>query len=195
MCAYTVYKHTSPSGKVYIGITGKTPELRWRNGRNYKSCPYFHHAIQKYGWDNFTHEILFTGLTKEEACIKEGQLISEYQSDNPDFGYNLNSGGGAGFTGGHHSEETKLKIANAHKGMKMPPWSEEHKRKLSESLTNNPKKSKIVYQYDLDLNLIRTYPSVCEAYRQTLVSADRISKCARGKIKNAGGYIWSYTPI
>ena len=34
---YYVYKHTSPSGKVYIGITSKhPPERRWANGNGYK---------------------------------------------------------------------------------------------------------------------------------------------------------------
>ena len=48
------------------------PEKRWGvNGRNYKSSPHFYSAIQKYGWDNFEHNILFTNLTKEEACLKE----------------------------------------------------------------------------------------------------------------------------
>ena len=39
------------------------PEKRWgANGCNYKSSPHFYSAIQKYGWDNFEHNILFTGL-------------------------------------------------------------------------------------------------------------------------------------
>ena len=29
---YTVYMHTSPSGKRYIGITSTSVEERWRNG-------------------------------------------------------------------------------------------------------------------------------------------------------------------
>ena len=35
---YTVYKHTSPHGKVYIGITSQSPIRRWRkDGSGYKS--------------------------------------------------------------------------------------------------------------------------------------------------------------
>ena len=56
---YVVYKHVSPSGKLYIGITSQKPELRWNYGRNYKENPYFYNAIQKYGWDSFQHEILY----------------------------------------------------------------------------------------------------------------------------------------
>lgn len=61
---YTVYKHTTPSGKVYIGITGRAVEKRWENGSGYKSNKYFYSAIKKYGWDNIKHEIVCTGLSK-----------------------------------------------------------------------------------------------------------------------------------
>lgn len=30
---FTVYRHTSPSGKVYIGITCQDVKNRWQNGR------------------------------------------------------------------------------------------------------------------------------------------------------------------
>ena len=63
---YTVYKHTSPSGKVYIGITKRKPEYRWNKGKGYrKDQLLFYRAIKKYGWDNFTHEILYTGLSEK----------------------------------------------------------------------------------------------------------------------------------
>lgn len=32
---YTVYKHTFPNGKIYIGITKQAPSKRWRNGTGY----------------------------------------------------------------------------------------------------------------------------------------------------------------
>ena len=73
MADYIVYKHTSPSGKVYIGITGRTVKERWgKNGNGYKYCPYFYRAIKKYGWDNIKHEILYEGLTEDERSPKEG---------------------------------------------------------------------------------------------------------------------------
>lgn len=34
MGTYTVYKHTSPNGKVYIGITKLSVERRWQEGKN-----------------------------------------------------------------------------------------------------------------------------------------------------------------
>ena len=92
---YTVYQHKNKiNNKIYIGITSRKPEDRWgSNGNNYKTSPYFYAAIQKYGWDNFEHNILYTNLTKEEACLKEQELIKYFNSMNREYGYNQTSGG------------------------------------------------------------------------------------------------------
>lgn len=88
---FVVYKHTSPNGKVYIGITKQNPLYRWDNGMGYSGQPKFFRAIVKYGWDNIKHEILFTDLTEEEACAKEKELIQFY--DSAKSGYNASTGG------------------------------------------------------------------------------------------------------
>ena len=106
---YTVYKHTTPSNKVYIGITSKPVNARWRNGLGYKKQPYFYKAIQKYGWENIKHEIIAELLTKDEACKMEIHLISEYESTNRDNGYNSSTGGELTGEGHEVSKETKKK--------------------------------------------------------------------------------------
>ena len=53
--AYTVYKHTSPSGKVYIGVTSLRPKERWSGGAGYVKNKHFYRAIKKYGWENIKH--------------------------------------------------------------------------------------------------------------------------------------------
>lgn len=93
---YSVYKHTSPSGKVYIGITKIKPKYRWGNGNRYKQSPHFYSAIQKYGWENIKHEILFEHLSKGEACQKEKELIQSYNATDGRFGYNEKTGGQTG---------------------------------------------------------------------------------------------------
>ena len=75
---YTVYKHTAPNGKVYIGITKRKLEERWEAGKGYKSNSLFYKAILKYGWANIKHEVIKSGLTKEEAEIAEIYYISLY---------------------------------------------------------------------------------------------------------------------
>lgn len=75
---YSVYVHTSPSGKYYVGMTGQQDiNTRWKGGAGYSGQPYFYHAIQKYGWENFEHEVIASHLTKEEAVNFEKLLIQE----------------------------------------------------------------------------------------------------------------------
>jgi group I intron endonuclease len=92
---YKVYVWTnSVNGKRYIGTTGTTMEKRAGvNGYYYQGSPKFYAAIQKYGFDKFHYDILADGLTKEEAAELEARYIKEFDTMNPDVGYNLQEGG------------------------------------------------------------------------------------------------------
>ena len=129
---FCVYKHTCQiNGKVYVGITSQKPETRWGcEGKNYWHNAYFTNAIQKYGWANFTHEILYEELDIDEAKQKEIELIALFKSNQHEFGYNLSSGGDPG-SGTHCSEERKAKIRAGRLGYKC---SEETRRKISEAI-------------------------------------------------------------
>lgn len=121
------------NNKKYIGITSNDPEKRWKNGNGYSYNPYFFNAINKYGWDSFTHNVVLTGMTIEEASKKEQEYIKLYNTTDDRFGYNLTDGG-EGSYGRKVSEETKEKIRNAHIGKK---HTEESKQKISEALIGN----------------------------------------------------------
>lgn len=86
--SFSVYKHTAPDGKVYIGFTGQKPEEHWADGKGYTGQTRLYKAIKKHGWDNFKHEILAEGLSEEEAKEQALSLIAEYDSTNPKKGYN-----------------------------------------------------------------------------------------------------------
>lgn len=139
---YSVYCHTAPNGKRYVGIS-YNPQKRWHAGKGYKRNKYFTSSIEKYGWDNFKHEILMTGLSLKDAKIEEAKLIAEWDLMNPEKGFNHSpSGDDSSFTaetyrkmseskkgnqfskGLHHSEETKKKISESLKQHYAP--SEEH---------------------------------------------------------------------
>lgn len=97
--AWCIYKHTNNiNGKIYIGQTCQQPELRWRNGEGYQHQELFYRAIQKYGWDNFTHEVIEDNIPSSElADEKEKQYIKFYHScvyDPLCNGYNMTWGGG-----------------------------------------------------------------------------------------------------
>ena len=97
---WTIYKHTSPEGKSYIGQTcQKNVNQRWRDGKGYieNKQPLFKNAIIKYGWSNFKHEILEKDIkTLEEANKKEKyyiDLFRTYIGFKDCNGYNMTPGG------------------------------------------------------------------------------------------------------
>ena len=103
---WCVYKHTAPNGKVYIGITSQSPSRRWRNnGAGYfqDTQKKFRNAINKYGWENFKHEIIEDNISSlEEANARERYWISFYDSYHN--GYNSTLGGDASGTKKHSKE-------------------------------------------------------------------------------------------
>ncbi len=130
---YTVYKHTSPHGKVYIGITSQSPIRRWRkDGSGYKSHTHFYRAIKKYGWDNFKHEILFSGLSQKEAEQKEMELIALYNSTNQEYGYNISLGGESGSFGYRFSKEQKIQLSKLRKGKNNGMYGKNHTKEANE---------------------------------------------------------------
>lgn len=136
---YVVYKHTSPSGKVYIGITGRSPEARWKDGRGYVRHTRFGAAIKKYGWENFTHEILAENLSADEAKEMEVEFIKLYNSADRRFGYNATRGGD-GCVGCNPSDEARRKMSENHcdiHGANNPMYGRKHtelsKKKMSET--------------------------------------------------------------
>ena len=86
-----VYKITNLiNKKIYIGITNDYKK-RWNNHKCCKTS-LIGKAIQKYGKNNFKFEILFQGLSIEEASQKEIDLIKTYDCLAPK-GYNISKGG------------------------------------------------------------------------------------------------------
>lgn len=82
-----VYRHTTPDGRVYIGIAQEPAHLRWANGNGYRNNRPFWECIREVGWDNITHEILATGLDRYSARKLELELIREHGCLYPD-GFN-----------------------------------------------------------------------------------------------------------
>lgn len=91
---WTIYKHTNKfNNKIYIGQTCQTLHRRWgKDGKNYEGSPKFWPAIQEYGWNNFSHEVIETNiLTQTKANEREQYWIAFYDSYNT--GYNATLGG------------------------------------------------------------------------------------------------------
>ena len=77
---YSVYQHVTPDGMYYFGATSNI-KRRWRNnGAEYKGTalqPY----IEKFGWDNIQHIVLFKDQTRENALWIEDFLITTARED------------------------------------------------------------------------------------------------------------------
>lgn len=145
-----IYKITNKkNGKIYVGKTEKNIENRWKNHirlAEKKVNRYLYDAMNHYGYDSFSVEIIEQCLDKEHLNIREIYWIAFYNATNPKIGYNMQTGG----IGGTHNsetlkkigrkvsiankghlvtEETRRKISKAHIGMK---HTLETKKKLSE---------------------------------------------------------------
>lgn len=142
-----VYKITNlVNGKIYIGkhSTDDIEDGYMGSGIRVKQ------AYQKYGLENFNKEVIQFYTSEDELNQGEIYWIAQFNSTEPEIGYNLTYGGDGGvlttevrqkisttMKGLHRSEETKRKIGEAMKGKNNPmygkPLSEEHKRKISET--------------------------------------------------------------
>ncbi len=136
-----IYKITNTvSGKCYVGeTTCKDPEERWRRHkakiRRGLGCPALRDAINKYGVDKFTFEIIRECSLDERFDI-ECEYIKKYNTVVPN-GYNILLGGGEGRpTGLKHKPESIEKIKTALKVFKEanPNHFETYRDKLAEAM-------------------------------------------------------------
>lgn len=222
---YIIYKYTSPSGGVYIGQTHN--DLETRAGNSGKQYCYsgkqtaIARAIKKYGWDSFQKEILFTGLTSDEADQKEKELIKEYREKGEC--YNICSGGkGVPGTRDHKvcqysldgeyiktwdtikEAESWLGIKHAQanivqccQGKKRRAYGyiwryiEEQTERVA-SLT--PYRSPVC-QFSKTGQLLATYPTIKAASDATGIGETSIGNNLRGRSKSAGGFSWKFESL
>lgn len=219
---YCIYKHTFPNNKVYIGITQQEPEKRWKKGLGYDSHQILmKRAIKKYGWNNIKHEILFKNLSKNDACKKEIELITLYDSTNKQKGYNVSQGGEGtigvkpteeskqknriAHLGKKASLETRKKISKSNKGKHSGKRTEEQKLKISKKTKeamNNPLLKEKLKQLAKNrknntkkvccIEINKIYNTIKEASQDTKINNWSIGQVCLGKRKSAGGLHWKY---
>lgn len=184
---YYVYKHTNLiNNKVYIGITSaKTPQNRWLStGSGYKKNEHFWRAIQKYGWSNFSHEILFENLIHDEACKKEIELVAYYDSTNPDNGYNLTKGGDAHV---EFSEETLQKMSASQKKRfenkeDHPMYGRKHSEKSLKQMGEKHKKENLSEETLQKMSISQKIKCADPEYRRKMSECGK-KRCANPDIK------------
>ncbi|RKU09553.1 hypothetical protein C6502_12730 [Candidatus Poribacteria bacterium] len=101
-----LYILTSPSGKQYVGKDSNLPSRATQHLHGRPQCPAIHDAIQKYGRNVFSVEIIrYPGISHEALNAVERWWIRRLQTLSPS-GYNLTEGG----DGVVPSEETRQKM-------------------------------------------------------------------------------------
>ena len=220
MKKYCLYKHIAPDGRIYIGITSQLPSRRWQGGMGYKGNSYFTRAINKYGWENFFHEIISSELDEDEAKRLEIEYISKFKSNQRKFGFNISSGGESK-KGTKISEWQKKRISEASRGRVV---SEQTRQKLSvatKNSWNDPAKvkrmreinlgelnpqygkrrtdeekiirgAKSVIKLSADGSVLSKYVSLHSASKDTNIARVSIADCCNGKAKQAGGFLWRW---
>ena len=149
---WSVYIHTNNlNGKKYVGMTSNIEKRFGKNGSGYLHKnkdgkfiqPLFAYAIKKYGWENFSHQIVYKNLSKEEADNLEKTLIKKYDTLNPQKGYNIRKGG----SNGKMAEETKNKLKtimkDKYKGKNNPFYGKKHTKETKDLIAKKAKERKI----------------------------------------------------
>ena len=214
-----IYKYTAPNGKKYIGQTRTSLEARRKDdyGTGYIGSPCFWSAIKYFGGlSNFSCEILEI-VNDQEIDEKEKSWIKKENSLVPN-GYNVDIGG----QGQHNNRPVdqynlkKEKIAtfptiqaaadanNCHisailnvlsgrcKQAHGYYWT--YKDQPLNILQNKKSHRKMIYQFDLQGNLVKEFESARNADRFYGLPLGTCQCCANKnqKRKRVGQYIFSY---
>lgn len=206
---WTIYQHINKiNNKRYIGQTCLEPERRWRkDGSGYQDSPIFYKAIQKYGWNNFSHEIIEVGDSEEWANERERYWIAYYDTfNNPDKGYNMTPGGSNYMHELWQDEKYRSKMSESFSRSRKEQWQNEEyaKERLQPMLDgiqrvwNDPewRKNRIEKitgdknpnaKAVKNLETGRIFATIKEATKWAgLNSASCIGECCRGNKKSAG---------
>ncbi len=123
-----IYKLTNKiNNKIYIGqtINFNRRMNEYKNRKPIKTSKYkIMEAINKYGFENFTYEIIHVCDNESQLDYYENLYINKYMSYDDNIGYNSKHDNTL-------SESTKLKMSKSHIGLKE---SAETKRKKSNKI-------------------------------------------------------------
>ena len=192
---YRIYRFTFPDGKIYIGQTKRYVYIRFLDGYKNKRLM---NAIEQYGWDRMTVDILVDGLeTKDQANEEEIKYIALLNACDPNVGYNISMGGDLGFLGLRHTEDARKKMSESGRGKHSGPKNYNYMRKKSDAEIEKARiakkdKMKPVVQMSMDYEPIMIFESLSAAARAFHTSVRNIRMCVTGKSKTACGYHWRY---
>lgn len=196
---YVVYKHTTPDGKVYVGATRNIGSRFGTNGSGYSKQP-FGTAIRKFGWDSISHEIIACGLSKQEAEIEEARQIEQYDSANPEHGYNVlkygiycNDGklSGAAYQRICEMNRSAEHIAACAKASARRRGTK-RKRETVEAIVNTKKQNGSFGKACVCYETGEIFDTIADASRGKGINQACISDACNGRSATAGGLHWCF---
>lgn len=140
---HAIYLHQNKHNlKIYVGYS-KCVEKRWYEQRltayNVNDEEYnqpLYRAIRRDGWDQFTHQILETYNTKQEALEAEKFWIEYFRANRTvfgsDYGYNLHEGGNCPPSQKGHKDTTETRKRKSEAG-KRKIFTKQHRANLSKA--------------------------------------------------------------
>ena len=194
------------NNKQYVGQTIQGIKARWRQHRSCKTCTYLSRALQKYGSDSFTVEVVETCNTIEDLNSREIHWMAHYRTLAP-AGYNLRAGGGSRgkvhahtrrkisaslqgeknhFYGKTHSEETRALISSKLSGENSPNWGKIQTAKHNKNISKGNMGRKLSAEHKQKLSRKiqcgdTIYPSMKEAARGEQMSPSSVHiSCSTG---------------
>lgn len=158
------------NNKFYVGSTTtnfKHRYLQYKSGflRKLDNQPVLYRAFRKYGFDNFTFEILC--ITDKENALTMEQF---YINKGVDYNSCLIAGSLSGFK---HSDDSKTRTVNG----------------------GNHHCAKHIFQFTLDGIFIKEHLSIIEALKsigKTKNGSSHLTQCCIGNTNSAFGFKWSF---
>lgn len=176
-----IYKITNnKNDRIYIGQTVNSLQERiWNYKKEYKHSTHRRpilDAMRKYGFENFSFEIIAETNSQKELDELEKYYIKNFHSLCTENGYNVELGGN-GF--GKHSEETKRKISQTQIGEKNHMYGKIGKK----NVTSKP-------VIELTTGII--YESASIAGKELNISFSHICGCCRGERGSVNNFVFRY---
>lgn len=153
-----IYKISNTiNDKIYIGQT-IDPSRRWKeHKRSKENGMLIARALLKYGPDNFNFDVIASCCTLEDANMIEALIISQYDSANISYGYNIDPGGNTT----PRNEETCKKISISSMGKpgtnKGKSFSNEWKNNLSKSNAGKEQLSGRRFSLEVEVEICKLY--------------------------------------
>ena len=203
---FYIYKITNLiNHKIYIGKTCRDIKTRWNEhcsqAYNHNDNFHLHNAIAKYGKENFTIEEIDNTTDITTLNQLEQFYIKKYDTTNQQLGYNLTVGGDGNrkydweeiralWDQGYAVKEI-INYLHCDKGTVGQALKNYSTYTYQLSLRRSNARSKPINQYNLNRQLICTFPSVAEAARSINCNEMSIFNCLHNS-HYALGYFWTY---